>query len=53
VIKIKGNKAIFTGRDAIQLKRLAKLYGLSVQTCFKGMMWEYFMKCAREGMFKK
>jgi hypothetical protein len=53
MIKVKGKQAIFTGKEAIQLKKLAKLYNLSIKDCFTGMMWEFVMRKAREGLFRE
>lgn len=52
MIKIKGRKAVFTGKDAKMIKSTAKSYGMSQQDVFTGVLWEYVMKCARERMFK-
>ena len=52
MITVKGKRAIFTGKDEKMLKAEAKRLGLSIQTCFSGMMWEYLMREARKGTFK-
>lgn len=53
MIKICEKTAIFTGRDQKQLSAISKELGLSVQDTFTGMLWEFIMQKAREGVFKK
>ena len=48
-----GKRVIFNGKDAILLNNEAKRLGLSTQNLFTGLLWEYLMKKAREGLFKK
>jgi hypothetical protein len=51
MIKIKGNVVTFTGKDGEVFKQSAKAVGMSPQNFFTGMIWEYIMKQAREGVF--
>lgn len=53
MIKVRGAKAVFTGKDAELLKKHSIKLGLSEQDTFTGMLWEYIMKRAREGAFKR
>ena len=52
-IKYLNQKVSFTGPEAKQLKEIAKELGMSVQDTFTGLMWEYVMKEARKGVFKR
>ena len=51
MIKVRGKKVAFTGKDAQRLKREAKSIGLSEQEFFTGCLWESIMRHARNGVF--
>jgi hypothetical protein len=53
MIKVKGNKAIFSGKDRKDLIQISKDLGLSVQDTFTGMLWDMVMREALNGTFKK
>lgn len=53
MIKVKGNKAIFTGKDAKLLRKTAKELKMTPQNVFTGMLWEFMMKHAREEALKR
>lgn len=52
MIKIKGHKVFFSGKDEKLMRQEAKELGLSVQDTFTGMLWEHLMRVARQGVFK-
>ena len=53
MIKVKGRRVFFSGKDEKQIKQIAKDLGMSPQHAFTGMLWEHVMRCARQGLFKK
>jgi len=53
MINVKGNKIYLTGKDEQRVKEEAKRLGLSAQDLVTGLLWEMFMRKAREGVFVK
>jgi hypothetical protein len=53
MIKVKGHKVYFTGKDAKTFKEAADSLGLSTQDLLTGCLWEKIMQEARNGTFKK
>jgi hypothetical protein len=51
MIKVKGQIATFTGKDAKWLAKEAKALGMSKTNFFTGMLWESVMRYARSGGF--
>ena len=55
MIKVRkdGKTVDFTGKDYKVLMTESKNLGLTPQQFFSGIMWEHFMREARNGVFKK
>ena len=53
MIKVRGRKAIFTGKHARQIHQIAADLGLSEQEAFTGILWEHIMRSARSGVLKE
>lgn len=51
MITVKKRVVTFTGKDFKLLKAESKRLGISMQNVFTGMLWEYIMRKAREGVF--
>lgn len=48
MIKVRGNKVTFTGKDAVILNKEAKRLDMSPQHLFTGILWEYVLHLKRK-----